>query len=234
MSRSHWRKEAVTKLKEADREEVEAVFGYWLEKRRRRQKPLLEELWNVFPWSVLLDHCKRGASTDASQLRRDSLETPFAASLRTPRTSHVKISLEEQLRRLVLIRQDLEVARTLADQVRRREKLKKQHDAIQFEEIHREIASLVASENQGLLHEWISDTDQESMTQHSLKSRRYKETFRREDDSPSPNGYEHPVDGKRTGTRNSKRVKSTIKMQNSITPARQLRPRKSRAINGVQ
>jgi len=224
-------KEAVASMKGENADDVEKVYEYWLGKRRRRQKPLLDEMWNVFPWSVLLDHGKRGIAMNASQLRRDSLETPFVAALRTPKTSHIKISLEDQLLRLNLIRQDLEVARTLADQVRRREKLKKQRDAIRFEEIHREIASLVSSENQDLLHAWISKDDQEHMNKHSMKSRRCKETFRREDDSPSPNGHKDPVDTKKIVTRNSKRQKLK---KNSTAPARQLRPRKGRVDNGVR
>lgn len=49
--------EAVMVLKEGDAASGEVVYEYWIGKRRLKRKPLLDELWEVFPWSVGPDAC---------------------------------------------------------------------------------------------------------------------------------------------------------------------------------
>jgi len=43
---------ALQSLQDHAWEHVDAIYPYWLGKRSLSKKPLLEEFWNQFPWSV--------------------------------------------------------------------------------------------------------------------------------------------------------------------------------------
>ncbi|GMH36289.1 hypothetical protein BSKO_04157 [Bryopsis sp. KO-2023] len=121
---------AVEDLKTFDQKDVELVHSYWVEKRGKAEKPLLDRFMDEFPWSVILDHQR--------QLRpeRVNVEGPFVGvatpdkvNQAPPKVKQRQMSVDDELHRLYGIREDLERARTLADQVRKREKLKKHlHD----------------------------------------------------------------------------------------------------------
>eukprot|EP00210_Caulerpa_lentillifera_P001570 g1508.t1 len=138
---------ALQSLRNHNWDQVVAVHIYWLQKRAILQKPLLEEFWNQFPWSVVLDR-----SMEKVPVRDcDFPETPFIKSSTETQSSSVKIPLHEQFRRMKLIREDLEIARTLADQVLEREILEQKLDNVKLEQMFCELQETISSETQSLL-----------------------------------------------------------------------------------
>ncbi|KAK9791587.1 hypothetical protein WJX73_006684 [Symbiochloris irregularis] len=129
-------KEDVT---DAPPEVIEAVHGHWLAKRAAHHRPLLQRLWFEQPW---VRAAAKGMSKQRHPGQEDDSESsdsddesdgiPFMGKDDLPgngkipggRVRHLAASDVNSV--LYSMRADLEAARTLADQVRRREKLHKQ------------------------------------------------------------------------------------------------------------
>jgi len=109
---------------------IKDVYKYWKEKHERAGRPLIQRLWYEPPW-----HRKFKASepTDAN-IETDDVFSGYDMPSTLSKIRKRKLDEIEVQNRFDLIRRDLEMARTLADQVRRREKLKKQEALLLKEE----------------------------------------------------------------------------------------------------
>ena len=108
---------------------IRAVYLYWKEKHRRAGRPLIPRLWYEPPWDR-----KAAARRLAAAGEDDGVfaghDSPLAlAGIRKRRMDAVEVRS-----RFESIRRDLESARTLADQVRKREKLKRREAQLLKEE----------------------------------------------------------------------------------------------------
>lgn len=101
---------------------VEAVYEYWVQKRSQHSGPLLAKLWFEQPWKAVSYFPKDSDDEDESDHNAPFMvnETKNDARLR------LRMTDAEAVRILRAVRNELELVRTLADQVRRREKVKKQ------------------------------------------------------------------------------------------------------------
>lgn len=118
---------------------IKDVYTYWKGKHEKAGRPLIQRLWYEPPW-----HRKKGPSSGAGpgsdggdgdgggagDIVFAGHESPLAlAGIRKRR-----MSADEVRSRFEAIRRDLEQARTLADRVRKREKLKKREAQLLREE----------------------------------------------------------------------------------------------------
>ena len=112
---------------------VKAVYKYWKEKHRKAGRPLIPRLWYEPPWDRKAA-ARRLALPAAGEDGGDGVfaghESPLAlAGIRKRRMDEYEVRA-----RFESIRRDLEQARTLADQVRKREKLKRREAQLLKEE----------------------------------------------------------------------------------------------------
>ena len=107
---------------------IRDVYKYWKEKHERAGRPLIQRLWYEPPW-----HRKASEPTDAN-LETDDVFSGYDMPSTLFKIRKRNLDKVEVQNRFDLIRRDLEMARTLADQVRRREKLKKQEAVLLKEE----------------------------------------------------------------------------------------------------
>lgn len=112
---------------------VKSVYKYWVVKHRKAGRPLIPRLWYEPPWDKKAA-ARRLASAGAEEDGGDGVfaghESPLAlAGIRKRRMDFMEVRS-----RFENIRRDLEAARTLADQVRRREKLKRREAQLLKEE----------------------------------------------------------------------------------------------------
>eukprot|EP00887_Chlorella_sp_A99_P008161 scaffold12.g8161.t1 len=104
---------------------IKAVYEYWKAKHQREGRPLIQRLWYEPPWHQR----KAAALADGA----DDGDGPFAA-LDSPNIRKRRLEPDEVQNRFAEIRRDLELVRTLADQLRRREKLKRRELQLHREE----------------------------------------------------------------------------------------------------
>jgi hypothetical protein len=107
---------------------IKDVYKYWKEKHERAGRPLIQRLWYEPPW-----HRKASEPTDAN-IEADDVFSGYDMPSTLFKIRKRNLDEIEVQNRFDLIRRDLEMARTLADQVRRREKLKKQEAVLLKEE----------------------------------------------------------------------------------------------------
>eukprot|EP00884_Botryococcus_braunii_P023524 jgi/Botrbrau1/9856/Bobra.0313s0025.1 len=104
-------------------EALEPVYHHWVKKRRRSIRPLLQTLWCEHPW-VALGASAKGDADGQEPGPEDADGVPFLGTdlpARLPARSRV-MTWEEAADHFLQIRSDMERMRTLADQVRKREK----------------------------------------------------------------------------------------------------------------
>ena len=122
--------EKFLKLTDLNQDEnvIKDVYMYWKEKHERTGRPLIQRLWYEPPW-----HRKElpsmGANADG-----DDVFAGYDVPSTLSRMRKRRLDDEEVQRRFESIRRDLEMARTLSDLVRRREKLKMQEALLLKEE----------------------------------------------------------------------------------------------------
>ncbi|MEW5311496.1 MAG: hypothetical protein WDW38_003206 [Sanguina aurantia] len=114
---------AVSKLAQHDAAAVSCVYDRWLQLRRVSQGPLLQHLWFLQPWKAV-------AFADKSAGHEGELgDMPFVELEKQEGRGGwnrvLAMTSEEALEVLLDVRGELEALRTLTDQVRRRERLKK-------------------------------------------------------------------------------------------------------------
>lgn len=109
---------------------IRAVYGYWKEKHRRAGRPLIPRLWYEPPWDRKAAARRLAAAGEDGDGVFAGHDSPLAlAGIRKRR-----MEASEVRARFESIRRDLEAARTLADQVRKREKLKRREAQLLKEE----------------------------------------------------------------------------------------------------
>lgn len=113
---------------------VKAVYKYWVVKHRKAGRPLIPRLWYEPPWDKKAAARRLASADGAEEDGGDGVfaghESPLAlAGIRKRRMDAMEVR-----GRFENIRRDLEAARTLADQVRRREKLKRREAQLLKEE----------------------------------------------------------------------------------------------------
>lgn len=109
---------------------IRAVYGYWKEKHRRAGRPLIPRLWYEPPWDRKAAARRLAAAGEDGDGVFAGHDSPLAlAGIRKRR-----MEASEVRSRFESIRRDLEAARTLADQVRKREKLKRREAQLLKEE----------------------------------------------------------------------------------------------------
>ncbi|KAK9865423.1 hypothetical protein WJX84_002361 [Apatococcus fuscideae] len=126
-------------------EHVEAVYRHWLTKQMPTRRPLLQRLWFQPPWQGLglqwgASKLPQGPSAGPScQPESDGEEClPFVGKDSPPPGPAARLpamSNEETRLRLEDARSDLERLRTLVDQVRRRERIKRRLAEVRQREI---------------------------------------------------------------------------------------------------
>lgn len=110
---------------------VPIVYSYWKAKHERAGRPLIQRLWYEPPWD------RKAAARRVAADGEDSPDGVFTAHdspLALVGIRKRRMDAAEVRSRFEAIRRDLEAARTLADQVRRREKLKRREAQLLKEE----------------------------------------------------------------------------------------------------
>ncbi|KXZ51216.1 hypothetical protein GPECTOR_13g703 [Gonium pectorale] len=101
-----------------------ALYNHWLKRRKQERGPLLGCLWYEQPWKAI---CFRSREPGCEGQQGDM---PFMATETKNSTriawNRLRIDKKEARERLMEARDELELLRTMADQVRKRERLKKQ------------------------------------------------------------------------------------------------------------
>eukprot|EP00198_Chlamydomonas_reinhardtii_P004351 XP_001693687.1 predicted protein [Chlamydomonas reinhardtii] len=101
-----------------------ALYNHWVKRRKQEGGPLLQYLWFEQPWKAI---CFR--ERDAGKVDEQG-DMPFEATETKNSTrggwNRLRIDKDEAYDRLQEVRNEFELLRTLADQVRKRERLKKQ------------------------------------------------------------------------------------------------------------
>ncbi|KAL0045735.1 hypothetical protein WJX82_003086 [Trebouxia sp. C0006] len=102
---------------------VKAVYVHWCQKRQYSERPLLQRLWYEPPWHRLTVAGSKGKAKTEGESEDD---VPFMAQEeRRPLRARKTMQLQDVDSKLRDMRDDLEQVRILADQCRRREKLRK-------------------------------------------------------------------------------------------------------------
>ncbi|KAK9817732.1 hypothetical protein WJX72_001373 [[Myrmecia] bisecta] len=117
---------------------IEQVYTYWKGKRTRNVRPLLHRLWFEAPWHRMGQAVAKAEGEEAGE----EAAVPFMGKdepQALPR--HRRMDLDEVGFKLGSIRDDLELVRTLADQVRRREKLKKRRLVLWQQMLRQQLAA---------------------------------------------------------------------------------------------
>ncbi|PSC74628.1 Soluble inorganic pyrophosphatase 2 [Micractinium conductrix] len=112
---------------------IEAVYEYWKGKHQRAGRPLIQRLWYEPPW----DRRKAARVASTAEDEGGDEEGPFAGQDSPVALAGIRkrrLDPEEASARFQEMRRDLESARTLADQVRKREKLKRRELQLYKEE----------------------------------------------------------------------------------------------------
>ncbi|KAG2439870.1 hypothetical protein HYH02_010500 [Chlamydomonas schloesseri] len=101
-----------------------ALYNHWVKRRKQEGGPLLQYLWFEQPWKAI---CFREREAGKEDVQGDM---PFEATETKNSTrggwNRLRIDKDEAYDRLLEVRNEFELLRTLADQVRKRERLKKQ------------------------------------------------------------------------------------------------------------
>ncbi|PNH11696.1 hypothetical protein TSOC_001466 [Tetrabaena socialis] len=101
-----------------------ALYSHWLKRRKQAGGPLLGYLWYEQPWKAICFRAREpGLEGQQGDMPFMAAETKNTAR---PAWNRHRIHKKEAHERLVEARDELELLRTLADQVRKRERLKKQ------------------------------------------------------------------------------------------------------------
>eukprot|EP00803_Ostreobium_quekettii_P001628 evm.model.scf_402.1 EVM.evm.TU.scf_402.1 scf_402:212-5356(+) len=107
--------------------QVEGVHQYWVQRRNKWSRPLLDRLCYEMPWNAIL-HAHRRRRNDTEDVS-DNLPTPFLHHF-SPKKDWIRraerMTEQERYDYMWHMRDDLETARNLATQVELREKLKRQ------------------------------------------------------------------------------------------------------------
>ena len=106
---------------------IKDVYKYWKDKHERAGRPLIQRLWYEPPW-----HRKATATTPG--IDGEDVFAGYDVPSTLSRIRKRNMDYMEVQNRFDSIRRDLEMARTLADLVRRREKLKRQEALLLKEE----------------------------------------------------------------------------------------------------
>ena len=137
----------------AEERVVKDVYNYWKKKHQKSGRPLIQRLWYEPPW-----HRKATDVTAAKAAEGEDVFSGYDVPSTLSRIRKRKMNSAEVQSRFDCIRRDLEMVRTIADLVRRREKLKKQEATL----MNLEWASRMQDVASGKLL---------SMTRGNLKSR---------------------------------------------------------------
>ncbi|CAL5220695.1 g2747 [Coccomyxa viridis] len=124
---------------------VKAAYSHWCAKRLKAKRPLLQRLWFEQPWVRVREASKEHCGAQGS-LREVEAELPFMGQeAPRPSTRPRWIDADEAMLKLLAIRGDLEVIRTMADQVHRREK-QRRRELLQWREDWHGVLSLDPAE----------------------------------------------------------------------------------------
>ena len=131
---------------------IRSVYNYWKAKHQRAGRPLIQRLWYEPPWHLSSKRAVRlpGGGGDDEDI--DSLAGPFRAHDSPDALAGIrrrKMEPAEVKSRFEGIRRDLETLRTLADQTRRRERLKRRELQLYAEEYESRIKAAI-DKQQGL------------------------------------------------------------------------------------
>lgn len=99
---------------------VRDVYNYWKRKHQKSGRPLIQRLWYEPPWH------RKATDTTAKTAENEDVFAGYDVPSTLSRIRKRKMNDAEVQLRFDCMRRDLEMVRTIADLVRRREKLKKQ------------------------------------------------------------------------------------------------------------
>lgn len=103
---------------------VRDVYNYWKKKHQRSGRPLIQRLWYEPPWH------RKATDTTAKTADTEDVFAGYDVPSTLSRIRKRKMNDAEVQLRFDCMRRDLEMVRTIADLVRRREKLKKQETTL--------------------------------------------------------------------------------------------------------
>jgi hypothetical protein len=107
-----------------DSKVVRRVYNYWKKKHEKAGRPLIQRLWYEPPWH------KKAADATTAASDGDDVFSGYDVPTTLSRIRKRKMNDFEVQSRFDILRRDLEMVRTMADLIRRREKLKKQEMAL--------------------------------------------------------------------------------------------------------
>lgn len=107
-----------------DSKVVKRVYNYWKKKHEKTGRPLLQRLWYEPPWH------KKAADATTAASDGDDVFSGYDVPTTLSRIRKRKMNDFEVQSRFDILRRDLEMVRTMADLIRRREKLKRQEMAL--------------------------------------------------------------------------------------------------------
>jgi hypothetical protein len=113
---------------------VKAVYKYWVVKHRKAGRPLIPRLWYEPPWDKKAAARRLASAAGEGEDGGDGVFAGHESPLALAGIRKRRMDIMEVRGRFESIRRDLEAARTLADQVRRREKLKRREAQLLKEE----------------------------------------------------------------------------------------------------
>jgi hypothetical protein len=113
---------------------VKAVYKYWVVKHRKAGRPLIPRLWYEPPWDKKAAARRLASAAGEGDDGGDGVFAGHESPLALAGIRKRRMDIMEVRGRFENIRRDLEAARTLADQVRRREKLKRREAQLLKEE----------------------------------------------------------------------------------------------------
>lgn len=103
---------------------VRDVYNYWKKKHQRSGRPLIQRLWYEPPWH------RKASDATAKDAENEDVFAGYDVPSTLSRIRKRKMNNAEVQLRFDCMRRDLEMVRTIADLVRRREKLKKQETVL--------------------------------------------------------------------------------------------------------
>lgn len=107
-----------------DSKVVKRVYNYWKKKHEKAGRPLIQRLWYEPPWH------KKAADATTAASDGDDVFSGYDVPTTLSRIRKRKMNDFEVQSRFDILRRDLEMVRTMADLIRRREKLKRQEMAL--------------------------------------------------------------------------------------------------------
>lgn len=107
-----------------DETTVRDVYYYWKKKHQKSGRPLIQRLWYEPPWH------RKATDTTTKTAENEDVFAGYDVPSTLSRIRKRKMNDTEVQSRFDCMRRDLEMVRTIADLVRRREKLKKQETVL--------------------------------------------------------------------------------------------------------